>query len=94
METTMGARWGMPAFGLLIGGLLFAASAIGGQPILGLGMFAVMAIHSAVAVVFGPLRPCVKGRGNWPCRRAKPSSRTVVMGASRNPRFGSRRRGR
>ena len=53
METTMGARWGMPAFGLLMGVLLFAASAIGGQPILGLGMFAVMAVYSAVLVVFG-----------------------------------------
>lgn len=53
METTMGARWGMPAFGLLMGVLLFTASAIGGQPILGLGMFAVMAIYSAVVVVFG-----------------------------------------
>ncbi len=53
METTMGARWGMPAFGLLMGVLLFTASAIRGQPILGLGMFAVMAIYSAVVVVFG-----------------------------------------
>jgi hypothetical protein len=43
----------MPAFGLLMGVLLFAASAIGGQPILGLGMFAVMAIYSAVVVAFG-----------------------------------------
>lgn len=49
----MGARWGMPAFGLLMGALLFIASAIGGQPVLGLGMFAVMAIYSAVLVVFG-----------------------------------------
>ena len=53
METTMGARWGMPALGLFLGVLLFVASAIGGQPVLGLGMFAVMAIYSAVLVVFG-----------------------------------------
>ena len=53
METTMGAKWGMPAFGLLIGVLLFAASAVGGQPMVGLGMFAVMALYSAVLVVFG-----------------------------------------
>jgi hypothetical protein len=53
METTMGARRGMPTFGLLLGVLLFAASAIGGQSILGLGMFAVMAIYSAVVIVFG-----------------------------------------
>ena len=49
----MGARWGMPAFGLLMGALLFVASVIGGQPVLGLGMFAVMATYSAVLVVFG-----------------------------------------
>ena len=53
METTMGARWGMPALGLLMGAVLFAASAVGGQPWVGLGMFAVMAIYSAVLLVFG-----------------------------------------
>ncbi len=53
METTMSARWGMPAFALLMGVLLFVASAIGGQPVLGLGMFAVMAVYGAVLVVFG-----------------------------------------
>lgn len=53
METTMGAKWGMPAFGLVMGAVLFGASAIGGQPGLGLGMFAVMAIYSGVLVAFG-----------------------------------------
>ena len=54
METTpMGARWGMPAFGLAMGAVLFGASALGGQPGLGLGMFAVMAIYSGVLVAFG-----------------------------------------
>lgn len=53
METTMSARWGMPAFGLLMGAAMFAASAIGGQPALGLGMFAVMALYCAVLVVLG-----------------------------------------
>ena len=53
METTMGARWGMPAFGLLLGVVLFAAAAIGGQPVVGIGMFAVMAIYSLVLVAFG-----------------------------------------
>ncbi len=53
METTMGARWGIPGFGLLVGVLFFAASAIGGQPVLGIGMFIVMAIYGAVLVVFG-----------------------------------------
>jgi hypothetical protein len=53
METTMSARWGMPAFALLLGALFFAASTIGGQPVVGLGMFAVMAIYSLVLGTFG-----------------------------------------
>lgn len=53
METTMSARWGVPAFALLLGVLFFAASALGGQPLLGIGMFAVMAIYSLVLVAFG-----------------------------------------
>ena len=53
METTMGAKWGMPVFGLGLGAALFGASAIGGQPGVGLGMFAVMAVYSAVLVTFG-----------------------------------------
>lgn len=53
METPMGTRWGMPALGFLLGVLLLAASAIGGQPVVGIGMFAVMAIYSLVLVAFG-----------------------------------------
>lgn len=53
METTMSARWRVPAFGLLMGILLFAASAIGGQPALGLGMFAIMAAYSGIILAFG-----------------------------------------
>ena len=53
METTMSARWGMPAFGVLMGVAMLAASAIGGQPALGLGMLAVMTLHSAFLVVVG-----------------------------------------
>lgn len=53
METTMSAKWVMPGFGLLLGAVLFIASAIGGQPVLGAGMFAVMAVYSAVLLVFG-----------------------------------------
>lgn len=53
METTMGARWGMPAFGLLLGVLLFAASAIGGHPLVGIGMSAVMAIYSLTLIALG-----------------------------------------
>jgi hypothetical protein len=53
METTMGAKWGMPAFVLLVGVLFFAAAAIGGQSVLGIGMLVTMAIYSAVLVAFG-----------------------------------------
>ncbi len=53
METTMSARWGVPAFGVLMGVAMFAASAIGGQPALGLGMLAVMTLYSAFLVVVG-----------------------------------------
>lgn len=51
--TTMGARWRMPAFGLLMGVLMLAAAAIGGQPALGLGMFAIMAVYSGAVLAFG-----------------------------------------
>jgi hypothetical protein len=53
MEMTMGARWRMPALGVLLGVLLFVASGIGGQPLLGAGAFAVMAVYSGILVVFG-----------------------------------------
>ena len=53
METTMSARWGMPAFGVLMGVAMLAASAIGGQPALGLGMLSVMTLYSAFLVVVG-----------------------------------------
>jgi hypothetical protein len=53
METKMNARWGTPAFGLVLGALFFAASALGGQPTVGIGMFAVMALWSGFLVVFG-----------------------------------------
>ena len=49
----MSARWGMPAFGVLMGVAMLAASAIGGQPALGLGMLAVMTLYSAFLVVVG-----------------------------------------
>ena len=53
METTMRTRWTVPAVGLLLGLLLCAASVVGGQPVVGLVMLAVMAIYCAILVVFG-----------------------------------------
>lgn len=49
----MSARWAVPAFALLLGVFFFAASAVGGQPLVGVGMFAVMAVYSLVLVAFG-----------------------------------------
>jgi hypothetical protein len=53
MEMTISAKWRVPAFALLLGVLFFAASAFGGQPLVGIGMFGVMAIYSLVLVAFG-----------------------------------------
>jgi multisubunit Na+/H+ antiporter MnhF subunit len=50
METTMGARWGTPALGLLLGGAMFVAATIGGEPELGLAMFAVMVAYTFLLV--------------------------------------------
>jgi hypothetical protein len=52
MKMTMIARWGTPAVGLLLGLLMFGASAAGGQPVLGLGMLAVMVVYSGLVVAF------------------------------------------
>lgn len=53
MATTMGSKWRMPAIGVLLGAVMFAASAVGGQPWVGLGMFAGMALYSVVLLAFG-----------------------------------------
>ena len=52
MEMTMGARWAVPAVGIVSGLLLFAAAAVGGQPLLGLGMLAIMVLYSVAVVGF------------------------------------------
>src|SRR4051812_46126356 len=53
MNMTMSARLALPVLAILIGLLLLGASALGGQPLLGLAMFAVMTIYSGVLVAFG-----------------------------------------
>jgi len=53
METTMRTKWAMPAIALLLGALFLTAAAIGGQPIVGLAMLAVMVIYGLVLGVFG-----------------------------------------
>lgn len=52
METTMSTKWAVPGFSVLLGVLFFAASALGGQPLLGVGMLAVMAAYGIVLVAF------------------------------------------
>ena len=66
MATKMSTRWGTPAFGLLLGVLFFAASALGGQPFVGLAMFAVMALWSGFLVVFGGRSETIGALGGRP----------------------------
>jgi hypothetical protein len=53
METTMSGRWTTPAISLLLGLLLFAAAALGGDPATGLAMLGVMVVYSLLLVVLG-----------------------------------------
>jgi len=48
----MGARWGLPLFGLLLGGAICVGAALLGDPILGLSLFAIMAVYAAVLLRF------------------------------------------
>jgi len=52
MEIDMSGRWGVPATGIVLGVLLFGGAAVGGQPTLGAGMFAVMAIYTFLVIAF------------------------------------------
>jgi hypothetical protein len=72
----------MAAFGLAMGAPLLAASALGGQPVIGLGMFAVMALSSAIVLVFGGRNETVGVLGGRPfvvVRRRGPG--TSIRGA-------------
>ena len=75
MEIRMSARWGTPAFAILLGVLFFVASTLGGQPAVGLGMFAVMALWGGFLVIFGGRSETVGALGGRPsdeileCRR-------------------------
>ena len=53
METTMNSRWATPAVAMVLAVLMFAAFAIGGQPLIGLGALAVMAVYGGVLFVLG-----------------------------------------
>ena len=60
----MGARWGMPVFGLVLGVVICALAVIAGQTALGLGLFAIMAIYSAVVLAFGERNEAVAVPGD------------------------------
>jgi hypothetical protein len=47
----VGARWALPLFSLALGGVVWAASWIGGHPVAGLFSFLVMAAFGSVFVV-------------------------------------------
>jgi hypothetical protein len=51
----------MPVFGLGLGVAICVLAAIAGQAILGLGLFAIMAIYSAIVLAFGERTATVPG---------------------------------
>ena len=60
MRTMCKSRWFMPLFALFLGGLMFAAQAIGGHPGAGLVSFAVLAFTGAL-VLFGGRSETIRG---------------------------------
>jgi hypothetical protein len=66
MQTQQQSKWGMPIFSLVMGLLLFAASALGGQALIGLGMFAVMVTFSAFLLIFSGRSETVAILNNQP----------------------------
>jgi hypothetical protein len=53
MRTTMRDRWTTPVIGVLTGLLLLVASALGGEPAVGVRMLVVTAVFSAILLAFG-----------------------------------------
>jgi hypothetical protein len=51
----------MPVFGLVLGVAICLLAAIAGQAVLGLGLFAIMAIYSAIVLAFGERKATVSG---------------------------------
>jgi hypothetical protein len=54
------SRWFLPVFAVFLGGLMFAAQAIGGHPGAGLVSFAVLALTGAL-VLFGGRSETIRG---------------------------------
>ena len=60
MRTMCKSRWFMPLFALFLGGLMFAAQAIGGHPGDGLVSFGVLTLTGAL-VLFGGRSETIRG---------------------------------
>jgi hypothetical protein len=54
------SRWTVPALGVFLGLVLLGAAAYGGQPVLGLGLLAVMTLY-ALVVLTGGKREAIRG---------------------------------
>ena len=72
MRTVTRSRWWMPVFCLALGGLLFGAFAIGGEPGEGLAALAVMAVVGLVFLLGSTRSETIAGLGGpgrderWP----------------------------
>ena len=60
MRTMCKSRWFLPAFAVFLGGLVFAAQAIGGHPGSGLVSFAILAFTGGL-VLFGGRSETIRG---------------------------------
>jgi hypothetical protein len=60
MRTMCKSRWFLPLFALFLGGLMFAAQAIGGHPGAGLVSFGVLALTGGL-VLFGGRSETIRG---------------------------------
>jgi hypothetical protein len=75
--------WELPAFSLVLGGVLWVAAWVGGYPGLGLAMFAIMAAFGAVFVVgrrSESIRMMAAGRGADACWRSIDLRATAIAG--------------
>ena len=60
MRTMCRSRWFLPAFAVFLGGLVFAAQAIGGHPGSGAVSFGILAFTGAL-VLFGGRSETIRG---------------------------------